>query len=151
MGFVTVCNLVVIEICLVCLLLGWMIVLCAVLVFLQLLIPWRKGWCVFLLLPLPFPFLSLCVSSVVSTSRSSSESALLIDSSFCGFLWALVRLLLNRMFGFWPRKFFGFLKLVFESCLAAGCLCCSCGYPLLCLFSVGGARFCRTFLCVWLL
>ena len=86
----------------------------------------------------PFPFLSLCVSSVVSTSRSSCNSALLIDSSFCGFLWALVRLLLNFMFGFWPRKFFGFLKLVCELRLPAGCLCCSCRYPYCVLFQWEG-------------
>ena len=39
------------------------------------------------------------------TPKSTWPKVLLIDSSFCGFLWALVGLLLNRMFGFWPRKF----------------------------------------------
>ena len=88
MGFVTVCNLVVIEICLVCLLLGWMIVLCAVLVFLQSLIPWRKGWrCVLCCFHFPFPFLSLCVSSVVSASRSRFRKCS-FDWQF--FLWILV-------------------------------------------------------------
>jgi len=103
----------------------------------------------FLLLPFhfPFPFLSLCVSSVVSTSRSSSESALLIDSSFCGFLLLLDCFWIVCL-AFSLGSFFGFLKLVCGLCLAAGCLCCSCGYSLQCPFSVGGAHFSWTSLCV---